>query len=274
MNAVNLIPSDRRKRSTNVSASPATLGLIAGLLVALAAAVLYVFAVNDVRSRQGELTRVTANAASWQAAASSYSAYVTAAQQRTQQIADIRQLAAGRFPWSVLLSQIGGVMPADAALSSLQATSPSADATAATAAATGTPAATATGTPAAGAGTSAASTTQSAVSVAGCAASESAVAATMEALRRVNGIASVSLASATNNATPSGGSSSPSSSPGQSGTGCPFPIVFQMTLTLVVATPTTPATTPAAATPASTPAATPTPAASASAATSSTGAAQ
>ena len=66
-----------------------------------------------------------ANAASWQAAASSYASFVTAASQQKQQLADIDQLVTGRFPWSLLLSQIGGVMPANAALSSLQASSPS-----------------------------------------------------------------------------------------------------------------------------------------------------
>ena len=110
MNAVNLIPADRRKRSVSVSLSPLTLGVIGGLVVVLVAAVLYVFAVNDVRARKSELARVTANAASWQAAANSYASYVTAAQQQKQQLTDIRQLVTGRFPWSLLLSQIGGVM--------------------------------------------------------------------------------------------------------------------------------------------------------------------
>ena len=94
MNAVNLIPTDRRKANVSVSASPVTLGLIGGLVVVLIAAILYVLAANDVKSRQGELARVTANTASWQAAANSYASYVTAAQQRKQQIGDVHQLVA------------------------------------------------------------------------------------------------------------------------------------------------------------------------------------
>ncbi len=143
MNAVNLIPADHRRRSTSVSASPVTLGVIGSLVVVLAAAVLYVFTVNDVRARRSELARVTANAASWQAAANSYTSYVTAAAQRKQQMADVHQLVSGRFPWSLLLSQIGGVMPANAALSNLSAASPSADSTAVAAAASGTTSSTA-----------------------------------------------------------------------------------------------------------------------------------
>ena len=69
MNAVNLIPGDARKRQVSVSASPLTLGLIGGLVVILAAAVLYVSAVNDVRTRTGQLAKVNANVTAWQATA-------------------------------------------------------------------------------------------------------------------------------------------------------------------------------------------------------------
>jgi Tfp pilus assembly protein PilN len=245
MNAVNLIPADRRKRNISVPVSPLTLGVIGGLVVVLIAAVLYAFAVNNVRSRQRELSRVTANAASWQAAASSYASYVTAAQQQKQQLTDIRQLVTGRFPWSLLLSQIGGVMPADAALSSLQATSPAA--TAANAAATGA--------------TGASTPTTQPITIAGCAASESAVAATMVALGRVQGVSSVQLASTTSSATSSKTASSSTSG------GCPFPVTFSLSLLLAspssgtttasaATTPTSTSTTPAA-TPAASTATTP-----------------
>lgn len=264
MNAVNLIPADRRKANLSVSASPATIGLIGGLVVVLIAAVLYVFAANDVKSRQSELARVTANAVSWQAVANSYTKYATAAQQRKQQIVDVRQLVSGRFPWSTLLSQIGGVMPREAALSSFQAQSPSADSTAASGS-------TATSSPT--------SATGSAVTIAGCAASQSAVAATMVALHRVHGVSSVSLQSSSDGST-SGSSSSSGSSSGSSGSsgqgGCPFQVNFQMTLVLGASAPSTSAaSTSATQTPATTPAATATPAAATTTATTTpTGAAQ
>jgi Tfp pilus assembly protein PilN len=252
MNAVNLIPADRRKRSVSVSLSPLTLGVIGGLVVVLIAAVLYVFAVNDVRARKSELASVTANAASWQAAANSYASYVTAAQQQKQQLTDIRQLVTGRFPWSLLLSQIGGVMPANAALSSLQATSPSSATTGAGAAATGA--------------TGATTPTTQPITIAGCAASESAVAATMVALGRVQGVSSVQLASTNSSATSSKTASSSTSG------GCPFPVSFS--LSLLLASPSGTGTASTATTPASTataPAATP---AASTATTPATGSAQ
>lgn len=262
MNAVNLIPGDRKRVS--VSVSPLTLGVIGGLVVVLAAAVLYVFAVNDVRTRKSELGRVTANAASWQAAANSYASYVTDAQQQKQQLVDIQQLVTGRFPWSVLLSQIGGVLPANAALSSLQATSPSADSTAATGAATP-----ATATPAA------TTTTTQAVQITGCAASQSAVASTMVALGRVHGVGSVALASTSNStvgATSSGSSSSSGAGSSSSDGGCPFPVNF--TLSLVLAPSASSTGTPGSTTPTSSATASTTTPAASTAATSSTGSAQ
>lgn len=249
MNAVNLIPGDYRKRQVGVSASPLTLSVIGGLVVVLVAAVLYVLAVNDVRARKSELARVTANATSWQAAANSYASYVTAAQQQKQQLTDVEQLITGRFPWSLLLSQIGGVLPANAALTSLQATAPSADAAGATGATS-----TSTGAP-----TSSSPTTQ-AVAITGCAASESAVAATMVALGRVHGVGSVSLASTSNSgATASGPASSASGSNAgsSSGGGCGFPVNFTLSLILAspadssassAGSPSTPAATPTAST--------------------------
>jgi Tfp pilus assembly protein PilN len=250
MNAVNLIPGDARKRQVSVSASPLTLGLIGGLVVILAAAVFYVSAVNDVRARTGELTKVNANVTAWQATANSYASLVTSSQQRDQQLSAIRQLATSRFPWSQLLSQIGGLMPADAALSTLQAATP-----------TGTTASPST----TGTAPSAAPTTQSppSVQLTGCAQSQSTVAQTMVQLHKVQGISDVALASSSVSSS-SSGASTPSA--GQSG-GCPFPVSFQISLTF--AAPSTGAsstvagsTTPAGTTPASaataTPATTPT----------------
>jgi hypothetical protein len=240
MNAVNLIPGDSRRGRLSLSASRPTLALLGGLVLVLIAAVVYVSAVNTVTARKSELARVTAGAVSWRAAAAGFASAVTDSQERSQQLADVRQLAAGRFPWSNLLSQIGGLMPATAALSSLQATS--------------TPGATATAPPV------------PTVALSGCAASQSTVAQTMVQLHRVNGVTAVTLSTSTD----SSGGAAGASSGASGGGGCPYPVQFQVSLAFA-ASPAA-ATTPAAATPAAT---TPAAAAPASAsATSTTGAAQ
>jgi Tfp pilus assembly protein PilN len=236
MNAVNLIPSDSRSGRVSLSTSPPTLALLAGLVIVLIAAVLYVSAVNDVTARKSELARVTAGAVSWHAAANGFASAVQDSQQRTEQLADVQQLAAGRFPWSQLLSQIGGMMPAAAALTSLQATT--------------TPA------------TNPSVPPVPTVTLSGCAASQSTVAQTMVQLHRVVGVSAVTLSSSTDSgagAAPSGGTSG----------GCPYPVVFQVSLAF--GTPSAPAATTSATAPTATgPTTTPGTAPAASAPTTST----
>jgi hypothetical protein len=209
MNAVNLIPRESRSRRQITSVSPPTLAVMGGLVVALVAAVLYVMAANTVATRQSELTQVTAGVAGWTAAANSYAPFVQTAQRRTQMLADVRQLASTRFPWSGLLGQIGGLMPRAAALSTLQAATSSGSAASSTSATSGASA--------------------PAVELTGCAASQSVVAQTMVQLYRVTGVSDVSLSSSSDSSAASSTSGSSSSS-GASG-GCPFPVQFQVSLT-------------------------------------------
>jgi hypothetical protein len=225
MNAVNLIPRDSRSRGDGLNVSPPTLALIGGLVVALIAAVLYVTAANTVSTRKSQLSQVSAGVAGWTAAANSYASFVHLAQHRTLQLADVRQLAASRFPWSNLLGQIGGVMPRAAALESLQASS--------TPAASGPPV--------------------PSVQLTGCAASQSLVAQTMVHLRSIKGVTAVTLSSSTESTGPG---SSGSSSSSQGSGGCPFPVTFQLSMTFAPAAATaTPATASSGATTTAAPAA-------------------
>jgi Tfp pilus assembly protein PilN len=221
MNAVNLIPGDSHTRRGGLDLSPPTLALMGGLMIALVAAVLYVTAANTVATRKSELAQVTAGVAGWTAAANSYASFVHLAGQRTQQLAEVRQLAASRFPWSNLLGQIAGVMPRAAALATLTATS--------------APSTT---------GTSGAPVPS--VQLSGCAASQSAVAQTMVQLRLVKGVSDVNLGSSAGSA--SGSSSSGSGSAGQGSGGCPFPVQFQLTLIFTASSATAAASTPTATT--------------------------
>lgn len=207
MKAVNLIPVDRRRRRRPaIAVSPPTVAVIGGLALVLVGAVLYVTAANRVATRRSELTQVGAGVARWTAAAGSYAAFVQEAQQRAQELADVRRLAASRFPWSDLLQQIAGRMPRSAALISLQATTPSAAGAAASSQSAG-----------------------SGIQLSGCAASQSSVAQTMVALRRVNGISGVMLSSSGTSG--AGGTSAGGAATGATGSGgCPFPVQFQVSL--------------------------------------------
>jgi Tfp pilus assembly protein PilN len=206
MNAVNLIPREDRSRRQGLPVSPPTLALMGGLILILIAAVLYVTAANTVATRKSELAQVSAGVASWTAAGNSYDPFVSADKNRTQQLANVRQLASARFPWSDLLGQIGARMPPAAALITLNVTPSSA-----------------------GDGSATSSTSASGIQLTGCAASQSVVAQTMVQLRLVNGVSGVTLGTSSDTSTGSGGSGSSSS--GQGG-GCPFPVQFQLSLTL------------------------------------------
>lgn len=198
MNAVNLIPADRRTKRLALSTSPPTLALFGALVLVLIAAVLYVSAVNQVSARRSELAQVTASAAAWNAAAARYGTSVQAQQHHTLELADIRQLINGRFPWSELLGQVGQLMPHKSQLTGMQATT--------------TPGATPADPPI------------PSVQLTGCAASQSTVADAMVALHRITDVTTVTLASATNSA------AGPAGPAGANG-GCTFPVQFQVSLT-------------------------------------------
>ena len=227
MNAVNLAPAgaNRRRRTgggPKVALSAPSLALLGGLLVVLLATFLFVSAHNRVTSRRAELTQLQAGVGQWTAAASGFEGQVAQFTQRSRSLAGVHQLIAERYHWSLLLSKIAGVTPADVQLSSLQASTPAATTDGSAAGATGTPA-------------------TDGVTVAGCAASHPAVAAAMVSLRRVTGIANVVLASSAKGA---GSVSAPSSGGG----GCTLPVQFQLTLVFNASAAETPAATPATST--------------------------
>jgi Tfp pilus assembly protein PilN len=212
--AVNLIPADSRRRAAGVSASPQTLALIGVLALALAGVLLYVATVNRVSDRRTQLAQVTAQAAQARTEAEALAPFIDLSKQRMSQLAAVRQLAAARYPWPRMLDDLARLMPSNASLTSIQAST-------------------------AGSGTGAAATTTTGPSVqlAGCASTQSAVAHTMDRLRGMSGLTDVALSSSTE---ASGGSSGSGGAAGSGGT-CAFPETFQMTLTLAsAATPATP----------------------------------
>jgi peptidoglycan DL-endopeptidase CwlO len=220
VNAVNLIPSDARRKRASLPTSKPTLALFGGLVVVLVAAVLYVSAHNQVTARQARLSHLTTAVAAWNTAAGRYSLSVQEVQARTEEMDDIKGLVAGRYPWSELLSQLGAVMPADAALSSLSATASSPTATATSSTGTSTSSTSATST-----ASSAAAVPVPAVQINGCALTHTAVANTMNALQRISGVTIVSLSQS------QGYDEKKGQTGGAGTTGCPFTVQFSVSLT-------------------------------------------
>ena len=203
MNAVNLIPAERRRGEAPALPGIPFLGLVAALVVALAGTFLYVGARNQVSTRRGELSQVKAGTAAWSAAAARYAPAIATLKQQTKGFVQVGALLGERANWSLLLGQIAGVMPAHAELTSLSATASTPPSSATT-------------------GTSAAA--PSGITISGCATTQPVVADTMIALRKLSGVSDVSLSNSTLNQ--SGGGSAAAAGTGS----CKLPVQFNLNL--------------------------------------------
>jgi len=223
MRAVNLIPSDQRR---TVSAAGRSGGGAYAVLVVLGGfallAFLYGQAHRQVSDRTSRAALLTARAQQAQAAAGQlapYTGFVALREQRTQAVS---QLVDSRFDWAHALHELGRVLPHGASVTSLEgqigsSTQGSTSAPAATSSSAPAASSTSGSAPAAqGAGATVTSATPPGTvpvfTVSGCATSQSEVALTLERLRLIDGVASVSLKSSNQ--------SSSGSSSGTTGT-CP-----------------------------------------------------
>jgi Tfp pilus assembly protein PilN len=210
MKAVNLIPDEQRQGAGSITGRSGggaliVLGLIAGLAALVA---MYGSAHHRISSQTGEVASLTAQANAIGARTGSltpYTSFVAMADQRTQTVA---QLVQARFDWSHALHELGRVLPAGAALSTLHGTVGPAGATSSSSSATS---AAAGGTGAAGAGGTASSSTPPGsvpvFTLTGCATSQSEVAQSLQRLRLMDGAGEVQLQSSTKSgASGSGGS--------------------------------------------------------------------
>jgi Tfp pilus assembly protein PilN len=207
MKAVNLIPGERRRKSRDVvgrsgGGALAVLVLIAGLAVL---AVTYGSARHQISSQAGEAASLTAQTNAVEARAgrlSSYSSFVTMAEDRMRTVS---QLVESRFDWSHALHELGRVMPADSSLDSLHGAVGSGEEVTASSSSSSSSAS------GSAASTSAASSTPPGstpvFTLSGCATSQSEVAQTLQRLRLMNGVTEVQLQSSSSSGSSGGGSS-------------------------------------------------------------------
>jgi Tfp pilus assembly protein PilN len=124
MRAVNLIPSDQQRGAGGAAGKSGggayiLLGALA-LLVVLAAG--YVVSGKSVTDKKTQLADLTQQAAAAEAKASSLTSYTRFASIRQKRVDTVSQLAASRFDWAHALREVARVLPENAWLTTLTAT--------------------------------------------------------------------------------------------------------------------------------------------------------
>jgi Tfp pilus assembly protein PilN len=125
MRAVNLIPTDQRRGAGGAAGKSGggayiVLGALA-LLVVMAAA--YVASGKSVDDKKSQLADVTQQATAAEAKAASLTSYTKFSAVRAKRVETVSQLAASRFDWAHALHEVSRVLPANAWLTQLTATS-------------------------------------------------------------------------------------------------------------------------------------------------------
>jgi Tfp pilus assembly protein PilN len=124
MRAVNLIPSDQQRGAGGAAGKSGggayiLLGALA-LVVVLAAS--YVVSGKSVDDKKAELVDVTQQAAAAEAKAASLTSYTKFAAISAKRVETVSQLAASRFDWAHALREVSRVLPENAWLTTLTAT--------------------------------------------------------------------------------------------------------------------------------------------------------
>ena len=197
MRAVNLIPVDQRGGSgpaagRSEGGAYAVLILLAGLAGLV---LLYGTARHEISSRRAKAATLVAETQQAQAEAAQLAPYTSFLAMREQRVQAVDELAQSRFDWAYAFHELGRVLPKDASISSLSGTIGSA------------------GGSSSSSSSSASATVTSATppgsvpvfTLSGCATSQAEVAQTLNRLRLMNGVSSVSLQSSTKASGSSGG---------------------------------------------------------------------
>ncbi len=174
MKAVNLIPADQRRGAGGAAgrAGGAVYVLLGGLAILVVMSVLYAVSAHQASDRQSKLANVTTQADVVQAQAIALQPYVTFAGIRATREQAIASLAGSRFDWAAAMDQVARSLPSDVTLSAMTGGQPT------------------TAAPVPGAPVLSGPT----VALTGCAKTHPEVANVLVALRAIQGVTGVSLA--------------------------------------------------------------------------------
>lgn len=177
MRAVNLIPAEDRRGAGGAAGRSGggayvVLGVLAALVVMASA---YVLAGKSVNDKKASLAQITREADEAQARADALTSYTKFASLRQKRVETVSQLAASRFDWAHALHEVARVLPENAWLTNLTATtSPSVSV-------------------GSGGGSLRSDLSVPAIEVQGCTTSQRSVAKMMARMRLIDGVQRVSL---------------------------------------------------------------------------------
>ncbi|MBA2504306.1 MAG: hypothetical protein H0V29_00010 [Thermoleophilaceae bacterium] len=123
MRPVNLLPEADRPRAGGGGGRNQAYVVIGGLAVALLAVLGLVLAGNSVNAKTTELSEVQAETQGLQQQVAALSSFKRFADIKQTRLTSVSTLAAGRFDWERLMRELARVLPEDAWISSLDATS-------------------------------------------------------------------------------------------------------------------------------------------------------
>jgi Tfp pilus assembly protein PilN len=205
MKAVNLIPSDERRRGgaavgggRSQGVAYVVLGALAGVAVLV---LLYGVARHHASSRRSQLATIAAETQRAQESVAALTPYTSFIALREARMKAVAEVVDSRFDWAHAFHELGRVLPRDASITSLDGTVGAAGSASGSSSSSSTPAAAGSATPTGSVPT---------ITLGGCAGSQSEVALTLQRLRLIDGVGDVSLKSSG-----TGGSSGSSSTSAQ-----------------------------------------------------------
>jgi Tfp pilus assembly protein PilN len=189
MKAVNLIPSDERRRGASVGGGRSqgvayvVLGALAGVAVLV---LLYGVARHHASSRRSQLATIAAETQRAQESVAALTPYTSFIALREARMKAVAEVVDSRFDWAHAFHELGRVLPRDASITSLDGTVGAAGSTSGSSSSSSASAPAGSATPAGSVPT---------ITLGGCASSQSDVALTLQRLRLIDGVGDVSLKS-------------------------------------------------------------------------------
>jgi Tfp pilus assembly protein PilN len=123
MRPVNLIPVDQRRgEQATLRTGPLAYMLLGALVLALAGVTALVLTENQISDRKGEVVTLKREDAAAQAQAKRLAAYAQFRALSEQRVATVTSLADSRFDWERVMRELALVLPGDVWLSELKAT--------------------------------------------------------------------------------------------------------------------------------------------------------